>query len=91
VHSSERLAGDNVVERSERTPWYSGPSLLEYLETVPLAPLHEQKIFRFPVQYVFRRMRPFRGFAGPRSQWDGSRGDVVTALPADGNRASNPL
>ena len=48
------LDGDNVVKRSDRTPWYSGPSLLEHLEDVPLAGHAHSAPFRFPVQYVIR-------------------------------------
>ena len=76
------LAGDNVVERSERTPWYSGPSLLEHLETVPHAAAPRMKGFRFPVQYVVRPDANFRGFAGQVASGVVSLGDVVTALPS---------
>ncbi|WP_284980228.1 GTP-binding protein [Arthrobacter sp. fls2-241-R2A-200] len=50
------LDGDNVVDRSERTPWYSGPALLEVLETLPAADELEADLesFRFPVQLVIR-------------------------------------
>lgn len=50
------LDGDNVVERSERTPWYTGPALLEVLETLPAADELEAELesFRFPVQLVIR-------------------------------------
>jgi sulfate adenylyltransferase subunit 1 len=50
------LDGDNVVERSERTPWYTGPALLEVLETLPAADELESHLesFRFPVQLVVR-------------------------------------
>jgi len=58
------LAGDNVVHRSTRTPWYSGPSLLELLETIPLAAQRSQGSFRLPVQRVIRPDQDFRGFAG---------------------------
>jgi sulfate adenylyltransferase subunit 1 len=76
------LAGDNVVERSERTPWYSGPSLLEHLETVPLAAAPRTRAFRFPVQYVVRPDASFRGFAGQIASGVVRPGDVVTALPS---------
>jgi sulfate adenylyltransferase subunit 1 len=76
------LAGDNVVERSERTPWYSGPSLLEHLETVPVAAAPRTKDFRFPVQYVVRPDASFRGFAGQIASGVVHPGDVVTALPS---------
>jgi bifunctional enzyme CysN/CysC/sulfate adenylyltransferase subunit 1 len=76
------LAGDNVVERSQRTPWYSGPSLLEHLETVPIAAAPRTKDFRFPVQYVVRPDASFRGFAGQIASGVVRPGDVVTALPS---------
>jgi sulfate adenylyltransferase subunit 1 len=76
------LAGDNVVERSQRTPWYSGPSLLEHLETVPIAAAPQTKDFRFPVQYVVRPDASFRGFAGQIASGVVRPRDVVTALPS---------
>ena len=76
------LAGDNVVDRSERMPWYSGPPLLEYLETVPLAAAPRTRGFRFPVQYVVRPDADFRGFAGQVASGVVHVGDVVTALPS---------
>src|SRR6478672_7068260 len=76
------LAGDNVVERSQRTPWYSGPSLLEHLETVPIAAAPRTKDFRFPVQYVVRPDASFRGFAGQIASGVVRPGDAVTALPS---------
>ena len=76
------LAGDNVVERSERTPWYSGPSLLEHLEKSPVAVAPRTRGFRFPVQYVVRPDANFRGFAGQVASGVVRPGDVVTALPS---------
>ncbi|MBZ5507456.1 MAG: sulfate adenylyltransferase subunit CysN [Acidobacteriia bacterium] len=76
------LAGDNIIERSERTPWYSGPSLLEHLEAVPHAAAPRTKSFRFPVQYVVRPDANFRGFAGQVASGVVRLGDVVTALPS---------
>ncbi|MGD0528219.1 MAG: GTP-binding protein, partial [Polyangiaceae bacterium] len=58
------LEGDNVVAGSERMPWYEGPPLLAYLETVPFARSPEIEALRFPVQYVLRPDLTFRGFAG---------------------------
>ena len=46
--------GDNVVNKSEKTPWYDGPTLLNYLETVPVGHKTVRDFFRFPVQYVIR-------------------------------------
>ncbi|HSK54111.1 MAG TPA: GTP-binding protein [Jiangellales bacterium] len=84
------LDGDNVVTRSERTPWYDGPTLLDYLETVPLEvdPRHEP--FRFPVQYVLRPHpgdrsdghRDYRAYAGQVATGVVRVGDEVVVLPA---------
>jgi bifunctional enzyme CysN/CysC len=57
--------GDNIASRSERTPWYDGPILLGYLETVSVAPSTDNaQGFRFPVQLVNRPNLDFRGYAG---------------------------
>ena len=59
------LEGDNVVTRSARMPWFDGPPLLEFLETVPVTNLVASAPLRFPVQYVVRvPISTFRGFAG---------------------------
>ena len=58
------LQGDNVLTRSERTPWYQGPTLMDYLETVQVADVAEQKPFRMRVQWVNRPHLDFRGFCG---------------------------
>jgi sulfate adenylyltransferase large subunit len=76
------LEGDNVVHRSPRTPWYSGPALLEYLETVPIANDRNLKDFRFPVQAVIRPNLDFRGFAGQIASGVVRRGDPVRVLPS---------
>ena len=76
------LAGDNVVERSERMPWYGGPALLEHLETVPITKPAETQGIRFPVQYVIRPDANFRGFAGQVAGGVIRPGDAVTALPS---------
>lgn len=56
--------GDNVTLPSDRMPWYSGPTLLEHLETVPVENDYLDRPFRFPVQMVNRPNLDFRGFAG---------------------------
>jgi bifunctional enzyme CysN/CysC len=56
--------GDNVASRSKRTPWYDGPSLLSYLETVDATEARDEEPLRFPVQWVNRPDDAFRGFAG---------------------------
>ncbi|MBP1848872.1 sulfate adenylyltransferase subunit CysN [Rhizobium halophytocola] len=70
--------GDNVTQRSDRTDWYDGPSLLEHLETVPVENLYLDKPLRFPVQYVVRPNLDFRGFAGQIASGAISVGDKVT-------------
>jgi sulfate adenylyltransferase large subunit len=76
------LCGDNVVERSTRMPWYQGPALLEYLETVPIAEDRYQAGLRLPVQYVIRPTQDFRGLAGQLASGVVRRGDAVTVLPS---------
>ncbi len=76
------LEGDNVVHRSTRTPWYGGPSLLELLETVPLATERSQTAFRLPVQRVIRPDQDFRGFAGQIASGSVRPGDEIVALPS---------
>ncbi len=76
------LDGDNVVERSERTPWYQGPALLEFLETVPIHADRNFTDFRYPVQYVLRPNLDFRGFSGKVASGVVRVGDEVVALPS---------
>lgn len=78
--------GDNVVTRSERTPWYGGPALLEFLETVEL-PEEAADRLRLPVQYVIRpisdRFPDFRGYAGLIAEGGLKPGDRVKAYPSE--------
>jgi hypothetical protein len=76
------LEGDNVVTRSARTPWYTGPSLLEHLETVPVATGETDLPMRFPVQYVIRPSLDFRGYAGQLASGELRRGETVMVLPS---------
>ena len=76
------LDGDNVVEKSDRTPWYEGSSLLEYLETVKIENDQNLNDFRFPVQYVLRPNLDFRGFCGKVASGVVRKGDEVMALPS---------
>jgi sulfate adenylyltransferase large subunit len=80
------LEGDNIVQRSAHTPWYSGPTLLEHLETVSTQPALESDALRFPVQSVIRPHATFRGFAGRVASGVIRAGDTVLALPS-GQRA----
>ncbi len=58
------LGGDNIIESSANTPWYTGPTLMEYLETVQLEGDNRHQPFRMPVQWVNRPHLDFRGFCG---------------------------
>jgi len=76
------LEGDNVVDRSTRTHWYQGPTLLEHLETVPLTAGDALESLRFPIQMVIRPDANFRGFAGRLASGVIRPGDEVLALPS---------
>jgi bifunctional enzyme CysN/CysC len=76
------LHGDNVVTRSERMPWYRGPALLPYLETVEFEGEPAQRPFRMPVQWVNRPNSEFRGFAGTVASGVVKQGDRVKILPS---------
>jgi len=76
------LNGDNVVERSLLTPWYSGPTLLEHLEQVSVDTLDNKKAFRLPVQRVIRPNHRYRGFAGQIAAGTIRKGDAIIALPS---------
>ena len=76
------LEGENVVTPTTAMPWYAGPTLLEYLETVPLALAETTGPMRFPVQLVLRPDANFRGFAGQVARGTLRAGDRVMALPS---------
>lgn len=80
------LAGDNVVERSEKMDWYSGPTLLHHLETVAIGTASGDIGVRFPVQYVIRPHRAefpdYRGYAGTVAAGTVRSGDEVVVLPS---------
>jgi sulfate adenylyltransferase large subunit len=76
------LNGDNVVEKSQRMPWFDGSSLLHYLETVHVASDRNMTEFRFPVQYVVRPDLNFRGYAGQVASGVITPGATVMALPS---------
>ncbi|AJD43761.1 bifunctional sulfate adenylyltransferase subunit 1/adenylylsulfate kinase protein NodQ (plasmid) [Rhizobium gallicum bv. gallicum R602sp] len=79
--------GDNVISASQNTPWYTGPALLEYLETVQLDPPVEERPFRFPVQLAMRPNADFRGYAGQVASGRISVGDPVVVANS-GQRSS---
>ncbi|MBP8593459.1 MAG: sulfate adenylyltransferase [Ruminococcus sp.] len=75
--------GDNVTTLSQRTPWYKGTSLLEYLEEVEISPENAGKGFYMPVQRVSRPDRTFRGSQGQIEAGSVSVGDEVRVLPSE--------
>ena len=77
------LKGDNIVHRTNAMPWYSGPSLLELLESLPSSSTRSDEPFRFPVQRVVRPDHTFRGFAGQIASGTVRRGDSITVLPSN--------
>ena len=76
------LAGTNMTERSPETPWYTGPSLIYYLETVEIAREAETLPLRMPVQWVNRPNLDFRGFSGQISSGRIRPGDRIRSLPS---------
>jgi len=80
------LKGDNIVHRAGSTThtmdWYTGPSLLELLESLPSSVDTRTAPFRFPVQRVLRPDHTFRGFAGQIASGTIRKGDQITALPS---------
>jgi sulfate adenylyltransferase subunit 1 len=76
------LNGDNVVNASEKSPWYVGESLMEILDTIDISDKGKVKAFRFPVQWVNRPHLNFRGFAGTIASGSVKVGDEITVLPS---------
>jgi bifunctional enzyme CysN/CysC len=74
--------GDNIVRRSDSTPWYKGPTLVEQLERVPVGDDVAAKPFRLPVQWVNRPNQDFRGFSGPIVSGQVRIGEQVRILPS---------
>ncbi len=76
------LDGDNVLVRSDKMPWYDGPSLMEYLDTVSIHRDDSQDPFRLPVQSVNRPNLDFRGYCGRIAAGVVRPGDAVRVLPS---------
>jgi sulfate adenylyltransferase subunit 1 len=76
------LNGDNVVNKSANTPWYTGETLMGTLESVEINRASTKQDFRFPVQYVNRPNLDFRGFAGTVALGEVKVGDEIVALPS---------
>ena len=84
--------GDNVTTSSTNTPWYRGPSLLHYLETIDVDSETARKPFRFPVQWVNRPNLDFRGYAGTVASGTINIGDsVVVARSGQSTRIKELL
>lgn len=80
------IRGDNIVDKSEATPWYEGPALLSFLEEVEVQDDVNHSTARFPVQYVIRPqtddLHDYRGYAGKIISGVYKKGDKVTILPS---------
>ena len=77
------LLGDNVMQPSAHMPWYTGPTLLDYLNTVDTSDQHRsQQPFRLPVQWVNRPQPDFRGFCGQIAAGSVQPGDALRVLPS---------
>ena len=83
------VSGENIVERGQNMPWYAGPTLLEFLETVEVADPARHAALRFPVQYVIRphtaEFHDYRGYAGTVAAGRVEVGAHVTVLPLGTN------
>jgi len=76
------LKGDNIIESSSRTLWYSGPTLLGHLEEIPIEGDQDEQAFRMPVQWVNRPSLDFRGFSGLITSGTVRPGDTVRVMPS---------
>jgi bifunctional enzyme CysN/CysC len=76
------LEGDNVVRPSPHTPWHTGPTVLGYLETVPVGSSRNRRDFRYPVQHVLRPNLDYRAFAGQIASGRVRTGDPVLVFPS---------
>jgi bifunctional enzyme CysN/CysC len=75
------LFGDNVVEKSEKTPWYSGETIMQYLENVEVRNQKETSSFRMPIQWVNRPNSTFRGFTGLIASGETKVGNKIRLHP----------
>jgi bifunctional enzyme CysN/CysC len=76
------LAGDNLARHSDKMPWYRGPSVLDFLESIPVPQPRGQRAFRMPVQWVNRPNLDFRGFSGRIVAGVVAPGQEIVALPS---------
>ena len=76
------VSGDNVLKRSENTPWYKGPTLFDHMDTVNVREVATRGAFRLPVQWVSRPNLNYRGFCGRIAEGSVRTGDAVRVLPS---------
>ena len=76
-------AGDNLTTKSDNTPWYTGTTLLDYLETVDITEAQSEEGFYLPVQRVCRPNHTFRGFQGQIESGEIAIGDEITVQPSE--------
>ncbi|WP_417451249.1 sulfate adenylyltransferase subunit CysN [Kordiimonas sp.] len=76
------LRGDNILTKSDATPWYDGPTLMHHLETVQVDDMRASAPFRLPVQWVNRPNLDFRGFSGTIAAGTVKAGDEIKVLPS---------
>jgi sulfate adenylyltransferase large subunit len=76
------LKGDNCVTRGNSTPWYDGPTVLEFLDAVPVRAERDAEHLRYPVQYVLRPNLDYRGFAGRVASGVVKKGDPIMVMPS---------
>jgi bifunctional enzyme CysN/CysC len=76
------VSGDNVLKRSENTPWYKGPTLFDHMDTVNVREVATRGAFRMPVQWVSRPNLNYRGFCGRIAEGSVKTGDAVRVLPS---------
>ena len=76
------LGGENVLQLSPQMPWYAGPSLMAYLDTVDVSASSQRQAFRMPVQWINRPNLDFRGFCGTLAEGRIQAGDPIRVLPS---------
>ena len=76
------LKGDNVVEKSDKMPWYQGKCMLDFLENVHISSDRNFEDMRFPVQYVLKPDNNFRGFSARVASGIVRKGETVMVLPS---------
>ena len=79
------LLGDNIISNSDNTTWYTGPTIMEYLETVEIEGKNISNPFRMPVQWVNRPNLDFRGYCGMIASGKIEPGDNIRILPGGKN------